>query len=291
MATILLFKGSHKISRGFTSSHKGYDVATPVGTKAYAPLSYKLISRVQKYGCTQNWKNTGTLTTRDYGNFIKIGVGGSWEILIAHLCGSASQGTGVVNYPFASTGNSGNSTGAHAHCEFRYKGTPTTFPNFQKYYNTKSGGLDVFTDTSGLFKGKNGKPVTLSAQQWNASAVRYLKDYRATNAKLITALAQIAELEKKVGTIDADLKEVRNTYELVKKDFLEKTGMLAQLLEESHQVDAALGLEPNSDQKTRLKAIQRLTDLIYTDSEPIEPAPDWVDELSRWLRQKLFGKQ
>ena len=286
MATILLFKGSHKISRGYSSSHKGYDVVTAVGTKAYAPLPYKLISRVQKYGCTQNWKNTGTLTTRDYGNFIKIGVGGSWEILIAHLCGSASQGTGVVNYPFASTGNSGNSTGAHAHCEFRYKGTPTTFPNFQKYYNTKSGGLDVFTDNSGIFKDKTGKPVTLSAERWHASAVRYIKDYRATNAKLMTALAQIAELKKKVGTIEADLKEVNNSYELVKKDFLAKTGMLAQLLEESHQVDDALGLEPNSDQKTRLQAIERLKGLIYTDSEPIEPAPSVWDIIVNLFKRR-----
>ena len=119
--------------------------------------------------------------------------------------------------------------------------------------------------------------VTLSAERWHASAVRYIKDYRATNAKLITALAQIAELKKEVGIIEATLKEVRNSYELVKSDFLEKTGMLAKLLEESHQVDAALGLEPNSEQKTRLRAIENLKGLIYTDSEPIEPAPNIWD--------------
>lgn len=85
-----------------------------------AGMDGEIIERVDAYN--SNWQNTGALTTRDYGNYIKIKhTDGSFE-LHAHLRQGSSllQGSKVkAGQVVARIGNTGNSTGSHVHSEYR----------------------------------------------------------------------------------------------------------------------------------------------------------------------------
>jgi len=109
------------LSRGYTTTHKGYDFrGLDLPDEVVASASGVIEQRVDLY--STNWINTGTLTTKDYGNYIKIKHDdGSYE-LHAHLRqGSALNlgtriGSGQI---IARIGNTGNSTGPHLHSEYR----------------------------------------------------------------------------------------------------------------------------------------------------------------------------
>ena len=108
------------LSRGYSSSHRGYDfrgLNLPDEVKVGA--SGIIIQRVDQY--VNNWSNTGNLTTRDYGNYIKIRHNdGSFE-LHAHLKKGSALNKGEVKagQVCARIGNTGNSTGPHLHSEYR----------------------------------------------------------------------------------------------------------------------------------------------------------------------------
>lgn len=55
------------------------------------------------------------------------------------------------------------------------------------------GGDDVYTDTSGVFKDKNGKPLTQSAKGWFNSTINYRK-------KWVDSQAEIAKLKEQLAT-------------------------------------------------------------------------------------------
>lgn len=88
--------------------HTGTDFACPVGTRVVAPHD----SRVHKIGLDD-----------DYGRYVILaGVGGKRDWLFAHLSAVhvsvgqlVKRGTG-----FASSGDTGNSTGPHLHAEERH---------------------------------------------------------------------------------------------------------------------------------------------------------------------------
>ena len=112
---------SNPQSRGYSSSHKGYDfrgLNLPDEVKSGA--DGQIIERVDVF--TTNWTNTGTLTTRDYGNYIKVRHTDGTYALYAHLKKGSSfvQDTRVkTGQVIARIGNTGNSTGPHLHAEYR----------------------------------------------------------------------------------------------------------------------------------------------------------------------------
>lgn len=109
------------ITGGYTSTHRAYDFAgLNLPDEVRAGMNGIVIERVDAYN--SNWINTGTLTTKDYGNYIKIRHDdGSYE-LHAHLRQGSSFNTGTrvtAGQVVARIGNTGNSTGPHLHSEFR----------------------------------------------------------------------------------------------------------------------------------------------------------------------------
>lgn len=109
------------ITQGFSSAHKGYDFSglnRPDAVRCAA--DGEVIERADAY--TTSWINTGTLTTRDYGNYIKVRHDDSTFSLYAHLQKGSSfvPGTRVkAGQTIARIGNTGNSTGPHLHVEYR----------------------------------------------------------------------------------------------------------------------------------------------------------------------------
>lgn len=122
----------NKITRGYSSTHRGYDFAgLNLPDEVRAGMDGEIIERVDLY--TSNWTNTGTLTTRDYGNYIKIKHNdGSYE-LHAHLRKGSSYYVGTkvkAGQTVARIGNTGNSTGPHLHSEYRTSGNVNTTAEF-----------------------------------------------------------------------------------------------------------------------------------------------------------------
>lgn len=114
----------NKLTRGYSISHKGYDFAgLNLPDEVRAGKDGTIIQRIDRY--VSSWTNTGSLTTRDYGNYIKVKhTDGTYE-LHAHLRKGSSfeVGTNVkAGQTIARIGNTGNSTGPHLHSEYRDAG-------------------------------------------------------------------------------------------------------------------------------------------------------------------------
>lgn len=111
----------NKLTRGYITGHKGYDFAgLNLPDEVFCGMDGEVISRVDLY--TTNWINTGTLTTKDYGNYIKVRHGDGTYELHAHLSKGSSLVVGTrvkAGQIIARIGNTGNSTGKHLHSEFR----------------------------------------------------------------------------------------------------------------------------------------------------------------------------
>ena len=109
------------VSGSFSNRHRGTDYAYSTGTPVYNAQAGKVVALVNLYN--KNWTNNGKLTTADYGNFIKIDHGNGYSSIYAHLrYGMMQVKSGdYVNrgQQIAEVGNTGNSTGAHLHFEFR----------------------------------------------------------------------------------------------------------------------------------------------------------------------------
>lgn len=109
------------VTNPFSSTHKGVDYGYNVGEPVYASESGTIIASVNSY--TTNWTTTGTLTTKDYGNYIKIKHDSQYTTLYAHLRHDSllvKVGQHVEKgQKIAELGNTGNSTGPHLHWELR----------------------------------------------------------------------------------------------------------------------------------------------------------------------------
>lgn len=115
----------NKLNQGYSEKHKGYDHDEEPDLNYYSSFYGKVVQA--KNSETKNWINKGTLTTADYGNYIKIkgDVDGQTVYQLgAHFePGSVlSVGTEVKKgQVVARIGNTGNSTGPHSHSEYRDK--------------------------------------------------------------------------------------------------------------------------------------------------------------------------
>lgn len=112
---------NNKITGGYTATHPAYDFAgLNLPDEILAGQDGIVIQSVNLY--TNSWINTGKLTTRDYGNFIMIKhTDGTYE-LHAHLKKDSMFNVGAhvkAGKLIARIGNTGNSSGAHVHSEYR----------------------------------------------------------------------------------------------------------------------------------------------------------------------------
>lgn len=125
------------ITRGYVPGHSGYDFAgLNRPDEVRSGKDGEIIERIDTFAT--NWTNSGKLTTRDYGNYIKVKHNDGTFALFAHLKqGSAlSKGTKVkTGQIIARIGNTGNSTGPHLHAEYRTSGNINTKAEFYKDVN------------------------------------------------------------------------------------------------------------------------------------------------------------
>ena len=111
------------VTRPFTNNHLGIDYRMRQGDPVHAVADGRVTFAVSDI--KSHWKNEGELSTRDYGNFIKIDHNNGYSSLYAHLeYKSLMVKTGdtvVKNQIIGKAGNTGNSNGVHLHFEFRKK--------------------------------------------------------------------------------------------------------------------------------------------------------------------------
>ena len=116
------------ITRGYSSTHRGYDFSgLNRPDEVRSGKDGTIVERVDEYAT--NWTNTGILTTKDYGNYIKVKHDDGTFALYAHLKKGSSfvKGTRVLSgQVIARIGNTGNSTGPHLHAEYRTAGNVNT---------------------------------------------------------------------------------------------------------------------------------------------------------------------
>lgn len=109
------------LSQGYSVSHKGYDFrGLNLPDEVLSGMDGEIIERVDEF--STNWTNNGKLTTKDYGNYIKVRHTDGSYALFAHLRQGSSyiKGTKVkAGQITARIGNTGNSTGPHLHAEYR----------------------------------------------------------------------------------------------------------------------------------------------------------------------------
>ena len=109
------------VTQGYSISHRGYDFSglnRPDEVRSGA--NGVIIERVDEFD--SNWRNTGTLTLKDYGNYIKVKHDDGTYALFAHLKQGSSFNIGTnvtAGQTIARIGNTGNSTGQHLHAEYR----------------------------------------------------------------------------------------------------------------------------------------------------------------------------
>jgi murein DD-endopeptidase MepM/ murein hydrolase activator NlpD len=101
--------GSKRVSKPYTSSHKGIDFTAPLGHGVFAALDGR-VSRVGRGG--------------KLGNFVVIDHGNGVETVYGHNSANLVQAGDVVlrGQIIARVGNTGHSTGPHVHFEVRIDG-------------------------------------------------------------------------------------------------------------------------------------------------------------------------
>lgn len=121
----------NRITGNYNDKHRAYDFSGGPDSNCYADNDLVVIQAVDRY--VNSWRNTGKLTTRDYGNYIKCRhTSGSFS-LYAHLKNGSVPKVGKrfkKGQVIATIGNTGNSTGPHLHYEFRNSNNinqPVTF--------------------------------------------------------------------------------------------------------------------------------------------------------------------
>lgn len=112
---------SNPITGGYTATHRGYDFAgLNLPDEVRAGMDGQVIEIMNLY--TTSWTSIPPLTTKDYGNYIKVKHNDGSIELHAHLKKDSmlSIGTQVkAGQIIARIGNTGNSTGPHLHSEYR----------------------------------------------------------------------------------------------------------------------------------------------------------------------------
>lgn len=265
---------NNALSRGYSSTHKGYDFrGLNLPDEVRAGMGGEIIERVDLY--TTNWTNNGTLTTKDYGNYIKIKhTDGTFE-LHAHLKVGSSLlvGTKVIaGQVVARIGNTGNSTGPHLHSEYRdtnNKNVEVEFIDFVEPAPTPNDcekELEEVRASRDKWKNKtNELSKTLDLER--GENIKTMKDkntqietLQSSNAKLtaqsILDVKTIKGLENDLKTIQDSHKILQTEYTLYRAQAVRELTALElvkkSLIDDVEELKAKVGAELSKHSKLEL---------------------------------------
>lgn len=112
---------NNPITGSYTNTHKAYDFAgLNLPDEVRAGMDGQVIEIMNNY--STNWTSMPPLTTKDYGNYIKVKHSDGSIELHCHIRKDSMLGIGTqvkAGQVIARIGNTGNSTGPHLHSEYR----------------------------------------------------------------------------------------------------------------------------------------------------------------------------
>ena len=233
----------NKRTQGYSSKHKAYDFDDIPDKNYYSSLYGKVVQ--SKNSETKNWINTGKLTTRDYGNYIKIKGEVDGETVYqlgAHFQQGTvlSKGTEVKRgQVVAQAGRTGNirpmhgGDGSHSHTEYRNsvnKNIPVVFvkngeepKEVKKDMQSKE---QIIKDAYFAITGEYPSPDALKARlQKNENTAELIYDLLNADGKSKPHWLEIWEVKESPATPDEDFKDWLADIKLVLTRVGGKSGM------------------------------------------------------------------
>lgn len=263
---------SPRVTQAFGSAHRGTDYGYNQGTPVYASADGTVTIATNHY--VNAWRSTPPLTTRDYGNLVKIDHGAGWSTLYAHLQKDSlvvSVGQRVrKGQLIARVGNTGNSTGAHLHWEIRkheivQDPAPILDTSFTAYGDAPVGGEGTMVQLEAekfeelVAKSTAYDELKPRYEQMRAEFDHYNQEKDTTIRNLNEALkaqeGEIKTLRAEQKTLEAQLGEAIKQREIFEIDALKIPELTADLNEalESRQryIDENVRLEQTIERERR----------------------------------------
>ncbi|WP_438980244.1 M23 family metallopeptidase [Polynucleobacter sp.] len=277
----------NKVTGPYSDKHRGIDYSGKGDSGVYAAKEGTIIQSINAYNTA--WENTGKLTTRDYGNYIKMKHADGTFTLYAHMAKDSvlEAGTSVrAGERIGTIGNTGNSTGAHLHFEYRNSENINIEPVFEK----ESTMPDMMQISKADFEriragserseavhkelGLEGDHVATPIEAF-ISAIKTLRGYQADattmRGKLSKAEAEILNREEQVGRLKDQLLELEQ---------LKQTEAAIY----SNAVKAAEKL--NTEYGLRLDSMQKELDQVYKDKGALQIRVNVLEADNKQLRDK-----
>lgn len=215
---------NNKITGPYTDKHRGIDYSGKGDSGVYAVADGTIIQSVNAYNTA--WESTPPLKTADYGNYIKIKHADGTFSLYAHLAKDSvlEAGTSVhAGQRIGTIGNTGNSTGAHLHFEYRNAkniniepvfeeagSMPETMQIEKKDYERLMAG-SIRSEAVHKELGLEGDHVATPIDSF-ISAIKTLRGYQADattmRRKLTEAEAEVGNREEQVGRLKVQLSDL-----------------------------------------------------------------------------------
>lgn len=204
------------LTGSFSSSHKGFDFDDIPDNRAVACLDGVVQQSVFKYSNSWLQGRSGdptpeSLTTEDYGNFLKIKHADGTFSLYAHLSpdGPKLEVGAIVKrgQVIARIGHTGNSTGAHLHFEFRNSSNQSISVSFDPYQ-------PISTEK------------TYSQQEWQVERDERNKNWDLYQAQIKETVRQAESFREQIKTLTqtnkdqgAELTKLLASYDELNRQF------------------------------------------------------------------------
>ena len=249
----------NKITGTYSSNHKGFDFSGKGDPGVYACLDGEVIVSVDRY--VNAWRNTGRLTTRDYGNYCIVRHENKSYGLHAHLARGTAPKVGQrvkEGQRIATIGNTGNSTGPHLHFEFR------NASNINQKVDFKEEDMPSSEDTIQLGKAKFEELVT------KASRFDAFKAEGWENPNLI---------KKVIKDLKEDLKRERET-----------NGDTAQEWKKTHQNFMRDLANTLGTAQREVEVLASVRKALNAENEFLKEKPQYSKDRKEWLDKETSLK-
>ena len=276
----VLKPNKNKLTQGYSSKHRGYDHSGKGDQNYYASFHGTVVQ--SKNSETKNWTNNGTLTTADYGNYIKIKAEVDGQV-VYQLGAHFKQGTVLPKgtevrqgQVIAQIGNTGNSTGAHSHTEYRDSSNTNFAVEFvdeveeetDNMVDKKQIIIDTYKGTTGEYP--NDDEINARLQE-NKNTVELIEDRLNGDSRAKERWLAAWEIE----TESVDHKETIDNYKTA-------FSRLRELLSKE-------GVRPGDDIATALGAVSGLVDEIVQLRQEKTPETIYRYEDKDYLKMFSIG--